>query len=72
MQRFSLSLDDKNIITGRLSLLSELQGQSIPLLVCLHGGSYDSEYNEAIHKHSISQITELVESSVVPLHSARK
>lgn len=59
MHPFELSLTNNGSVAGRLSLPPTRQrsnARCLPLLVCLHGGSYNSAYFDADEHHSIEPI----------------
>lgn len=68
MQVFKLHLDDGGVLTGRLSLPpKQLATPFTPLVVCLHGGTYDSEYFDASPEYSIGQISGALQISVIAI-----
>ncbi|KAJ5101126.1 hypothetical protein N7456_007178 [Penicillium angulare] len=68
MKTFSFELDDGRRVSGRVSLPPAAPGKGFcPLLVCLHGGSYDSEYFDATPEYSITQISDALGIPVVSI-----
>ncbi|KAJ5595559.1 uncharacterized protein N7459_001767 [Penicillium hispanicum] len=68
MEVFKLNLDDGGVLTGRLALPSKKPPtQFVPLLVCLHGGTYDSEYFDASPECSIGQISDALQVPVIAI-----
>ncbi|KAJ5263233.1 hypothetical protein N7478_010838 [Penicillium angulare] len=68
MKIFSLQLDDGGRVSGRVSLPPAAPGKGHrPLLVCFHGGSYDSEYFDATPEYSITQISDALGIPVVSI-----
>ncbi|KAF9887166.1 hypothetical protein FE257_010420 [Aspergillus nanangensis] len=54
MQQFEVSLPDGGTISGRFSFPTVAENVHLPpLIVCIPGGSYDSEYFDANETHSI-------------------
>ncbi|KAE8393201.1 hypothetical protein BDV23DRAFT_180806 [Aspergillus alliaceus] len=68
---FSLDLDGSRALTGRVSIPNPLQtsgtSRPVPLLVCIHGGSYDSEYFDIDSKHSIFELGKSLRIPVVAI-----
>ncbi|KAI5460723.1 Alpha/Beta hydrolase protein [Mariannaea sp. PMI_226] len=68
MQPFNLTLADGGQVCGRLSNIPKLQENArIPLLVCLHGGSYDAEYFDVNEEYSIATISRSMNIPVVAI-----
>ncbi|KAJ5090268.1 hypothetical protein N7532_008952 [Penicillium argentinense] len=67
MQLFSLPLNHGGVVTGRVLLpLNPPASQFLPLRVCVHGGSYDSEYWDA-GSYFITQISDALHIPVVAI-----
>ncbi|KAB8231817.1 alpha/beta fold hydrolase [Aspergillus alliaceus] len=68
---FSLDLGGSRALTGRVSIPNPLQtsgtSRPVPLLVCIHGGSYDSEYFDIDSKHSIFELGRSLRIPVVAI-----
>ncbi|KAJ5110191.1 hypothetical protein N7532_002836 [Penicillium argentinense] len=62
-----MHLENGGILTGRFTLPTEQASTPIPLLVCLHGGSYDSEYFDASESLSISRISKQFRAPVIAI-----
>ena len=57
MELFELNLPDEGKVSGRIFFPENThQSEHTPLLVCIHGGSYDSEYFDVDPRHSIVAI----------------
>ena len=68
MKQFQLDLDGGGSVSGRLSIPPNTSdNRYLPLLVCLHGGSYDSEYFDASPEYSISRISNALGIPVVAI-----
>ena len=71
MHSFTLDLDDGSRVSGLASLPDlppSLDLTSLPLIVCLHGGTFDARYYDATPALSIENITSLFHVPVVSIH----
>ncbi|KAB8079061.1 Alpha/Beta hydrolase protein [Aspergillus leporis] len=71
MHQFSLGLEGGRKLTGRLSIPNKPQisvsSLPLPLVICIHGGSYDSEYFDIDPQHSIFVLGELLQIPIVAI-----
>jgi pimeloyl-ACP methyl ester carboxylesterase len=69
MQLFTLKLSDNGTLVGRLSIPAKTQetSQHLPLIICIHGGSYDAEYFDMDAIYSISSLTEALKIPVIAI-----
>lgn len=71
MQLFVLKLEGSRTLTGRSFIPTQprTSGTSrlIPLIVCIHGASYDSEYFDIDSQHSIFTLGETLQIPVVAI-----
>lgn len=69
MQDFKLQLADGNSLAGRLCipLQTSKVARHIPLLVCVHGGSYDAEYFDMDPEHSVASISQALKVPVISI-----
>jgi pimeloyl-ACP methyl ester carboxylesterase len=66
MQEFALKLSGGGVISGRHSSPQDRSRFKVfPILICLHGGSYDSEYFDSSEEYSISRVTDLLNVPVI-------
>ncbi|KAJ5092600.1 hypothetical protein NUU61_007470 [Penicillium alfredii] len=69
MQPFKINLSDGATITGLLSLPPiDAQARFVPLVVCLHGGSYDAEYFDATPESSIARVSDALHIPVIAIN----
>lgn len=67
MQSFCLPLPGGCQIDGRMFISKKQQAGSVPMLICIHGGSYDAEYFDADDHHSVATLCEAFEIPVISL-----
>ncbi|KAK5465532.1 hypothetical protein LTS15_002095 [Exophiala xenobiotica] len=69
MEPFTLNLDDGGRTTGLVYLPPQRGGtqEFVPLIVCLHGGSYDAEYFDCDPEHSIASVASALKIPVVSI-----
>ena len=69
MQNFNLQFADGNSLAGRLCipLQTSKVAKDIPLLVCVHGGSYDAEYFDMDPEHSVAGISQALKIPVISI-----
>jgi len=69
MQPFTLKLSDSGTLAGRLSIPSKTPQtpKHLPLIVCVHGGSYDAEYFDFDSKYSITVVSEALKIPVIAI-----
>lgn len=69
MQLFSLKLEGARTLTGRSFIPAQPQtlraSSPMPLIVCIHGASYDSKYFDIDFQHSIFTLGETLQIPVV-------
>ncbi|KAJ5921593.1 hypothetical protein N7454_009067 [Penicillium verhagenii] len=60
MDNFNIQLPDGNDIAGRIFLPQHAPKttKSLPLLICIHGGSYDAEYFDIDPEYSVARIAQ--------------
>lgn len=68
MEKFLLELDHGQILTGRVTIPTVNPDSPVPLLVCFHGGSYDSEYFDAREDLSIAQFSSSFGAPVIAIN----
>ena len=70
MEHFSLQLGDGNALTGRVCLPPRVShgDNHLPLVVCVHGGSYDAEYFDVDSEHSVVGISQALKIPVVAMN----
>lgn len=70
MQNFKLQLSDGKSLAGRLCLppQSSSEGDNhIPLVVCIHGGSYGAAYFDMDPEHSVASISQALKIPVIAI-----
>ncbi|KEF57082.1 uncharacterized protein A1O9_07272 [Exophiala aquamarina CBS 119918] len=69
MSSFRLTLEDSSVVTGKtyfeLDRKYEFSSKTIPLLVCVPGGAYDSDYFDFEPKHSLRSLSKMLGIPVV-------
>ena len=71
MKIFTLQTDDGGVVSGRLSFPAKrITNDYVPLVICLHGGSYDSEYFDAGDGYSIASVTDALQIPVIAVNRA--
>ncbi|KAE8371454.1 hypothetical protein BDV26DRAFT_286778 [Aspergillus bertholletiae] len=69
LQPFDLQLPDGNNLTGRVytSVQTSNVRKYLPLLVCVHGGSYITEYFNIDSQHSVARVSQALEVLVISI-----
>lgn len=69
MENFKLQVGDGKSLAGRVCLPPpSLKGDShLPLVVCVHGGSYDAAYFDMDPEHSVASISQALNIPVVAI-----
>jgi len=69
MKPFKLSLPDGATVSGRY-IFPDSEAKSLhprPLIVCIHGGSYDSQYFDVDGAHSITNLSTVLKIPVIAI-----
>ncbi|KAJ5371924.1 hypothetical protein N7517_003930 [Penicillium concentricum] len=67
MEIFEFCLPDGGTISGRFNFPKPQTSSHLPLIVCIHGGSYDAEYFDVDEDHSILSISVSAKIPVISL-----
>jgi pimeloyl-ACP methyl ester carboxylesterase len=71
MLPFALNLPDNGTVEGRASIPkteSNKPRKFVPLIVCLHGGSYDAKYFDSNEEHSIATVANFLNIPVISIN----
>ena len=71
MLPFALALPDNGTVEGRASIPKTESNKTrkfVPLIVCLHGGSYDAKYFDANEDYSIATVANFLNIPVISIN----